>query len=115
MLFRSKDDEFKRMIPKQYFKTNTMGLLTLGILLVTIEAIAFRVSLMKNTLPIFNSLDIIIVIGGVASIILVGYFIRYFAIQFKNMRDAKRNEKLKLNKNTMDDGTLIITSPSKGE
>ena len=112
---KNKDDEFKRMIPKQYFKTNTMGLLTLGILLVTIEAIAFRVSLMKNTLPIFNSLDIIIVIGGVASIILVGYFIRYFAIQFKNMRDAKRNEKLKLNKNTMDDGTLIITSPSKGE
>ena len=112
---KNKDDEFKRMIPKQYFKTNTMGLLTLGILLVTIEAIAFRVSLMKNTLPIFNSLDIIIVIGGVASIILVGYFIRYFAIQFKNMRDAKRNEKLKLNKNTIDDGTLIITSPSKGE
>lgn len=112
---KNKDDEFKRMIPKQYFKTNTMGLITLGTLLVTIEAIAFRLSLLKNTLPVYNPLDIIIVIGGIASIILVGYFIRYFAIQFKNLRDLKRNERLKINKNVMEDGTLIISSPSKGE
>lgn len=112
---KNKDDEFKRMIPKQYFKTNTMGLLTLGTLLVTIEAIAFRLSLLRNTLPVYNPLDIIIVIGGIASVILVGYFIRYFAIQFKNLRDLKRNERLKINKNVMEDGTLIISSPSKGE
>lgn len=112
---KNKDDEFKRMIPKQYFKTNTMGLITLGTLLVTFEAIAFRLSLLKNTLPVYNPLDIIIVIGGIASIILVGYFIRYFAIQFKNLRDLKRNERLKINKYVMEDGTLIISSPSKGE
>ena len=66
-------------------------------------------------MPVYNPLDIIIVIGGIASIILVGYFIRYFAIQFKNLRDLKRNERLKINKNVMEDGTLIISSPSKGE
>ena len=60
---KNKDDEFKRMIPKQYFKTNTMGLITLGTLLVTFEAIAFRLSLLKNTLRVYNRLDIIFVIG----------------------------------------------------
>lgn len=112
---KNKDDEFKRMRPKQYFKTNTMGLLTLFILIMTVESICFRLTIMNNTLPVYNSLDIFIVVGGIASILLVGYFVRYFAIQIKNVRDAKRNEKLKLNRNKMEDGTLIISSASKGE
>lgn len=109
------NDEFKRMNTKQYYKVNTMGVITLSILILTIEAIAFRLGSYRNSIAIYNPIDIIIVVGGIASILLVGYFIRYFTIVFKNYKEAKRNERLKLNKNALDDGTLQLSIPSKGE
>lgn len=110
-----KNDEFKRMDAKKYYKTNTTGLITCLFLILTIEAICFRTTIINNSLPVYNTLDIYIVVCGIASIIMVGYFIKYFSVQIKNIRDAKRNEKLKLNKNTIEDGTLIIVPSTKGD
>ncbi len=103
-----KDDEFKRVNPKLYWKTNILGLLTVDCVLLFVEFVAVRVNLISNSLPIFNPCDAFIAAFGVASLLLVGYFIRYFYILFKAKYEKRRNEKLKMNTNVIDDGTLII-------
>lgn len=102
------DDEFRRVRPKEFFKTAGMGLATSLSLVLLIEAIVFRASIFYTSFETFNPLDIIIVIFGVASIILVGYFVRYFAIQIKNIRQKRENDRLRLNQDKFDDGVLLM-------
>lgn len=109
-----KNDEFKRVRPKQYWKTNTIGLFTSTCILFMLESIIFRSTIWNNTIPVYNSMDILICIFTVASIIMGGYFIRYFAIQIKNIRDVIRDEKSKRRDSSLDEGTLIIPT-AKGE
>lgn len=109
------NDEFRKMRPKQYWKTNFMGLLTIGSLILTFMSIALRWTVFNNSIAIYNPLDIIVIAFSVASIILVGYFIKYFATQIKNIIDKNRIEKLKLNANSIDDGTLIIPTKANNK
>lgn len=111
---KNKNDEFKRMRPKQYRKTNTTGLFTSTCILFMLESIIFRSTIWNNTIPVYNSMDILICVFTVASIIMGGYFIRYFAIQIKNIRDVKRDEKSRRRNSALDEGTLIIPT-TKGE
>lgn len=103
-----KDDEFRRVNPRLYWKTNILGLLAIDSVLMFIEFTAVRVNLISNSLPIFNPADAFICAFAVASLLLVGYFIKYFYILFKAKYERRRNEKLKMNNNVIDDGTLII-------
>ncbi len=103
-----KDDEFNRVNPKLYWKTNILGLLAIDSVLMFIEFTAVRVNLISNSLPIFNPADAFICAFAVASLLLVGYFIKYFYVLFKAKYERRRNEKLKMNNNVIDDGTLII-------
>lgn len=73
-----------------------------------IEFTAVRVNLISNSLPIFNPADAFICAFAIASLLLVGYFIKYFYVLFKAKYERRRNEKLKMNNNVIDDGTLII-------
>ena len=68
----------------------------------------FRATSFANSLAVFNPTDAYIIVLGVIAIITVGYFIRYFAIMTKNHIEKSKREKLKLNQDVIDDGTLII-------
>lgn len=103
-----KDDEFRRVNPRLYWKTNLLGLCAIDCVLLFIEFTLVRVNLVSNSLPIFNPCDAFICAFAVASLLLVGYFIKYFFVLFKAKYEARRNEKLKMNSDVIDDGTLII-------
>ena len=104
---KNKDDEFKRIRPKQYFKTNIMGLLTVEFLIIAIESIALRASVLYTSFRVYNEIDVYIIVFSIASIIFVGYFIKYFINQIKNNIDKKKMDMLNKNKYS-DDGTLTI-------
>lgn len=105
---KNRNDEFKRMNTKAYWTTATYGYLCIESVLLVISFIAIRGTLFNNSLVVYNPTDAYIVVFGVAAIILIGYFIRYFVIMIKNNMEKKRRDQLKINQDVMDDGTLII-------
>lgn len=110
---KNKNDEFKRMRTKQYWETNLMGLVCLESLILAIESITLRATLLLTSFKVYNEIDIYIVVSCVMSIIFGGYFIKYFIGIAKNNIEKRRVEKLKLNKDSFDDGTLIMPSSNK--
>lgn len=106
---KNANDEFKRMNTKSYVKTNVMGLLTIEFLTLMIESIVLRSTLILTSFNVGNNMDILIVTFSVASIIFVGYFIKYFFTQIKNLRERKKMDEINNDKlSGLDDGTLII-------
>lgn len=105
---KNRNDEFKRMNTKSYVTTATMGYLTIESVLLLVVFIVIRSTTFANSLVVYNPTDPYIIVLGVASIILVGYFIRYFVIAAKNNAEKRRRDKLKINQDVIDDGTLII-------
>lgn len=101
-------DEFKKMNTKQYFKNNILGLFCIGSVILFIEFCITRFGILSNSLPVFNPSDVWVIIFGVASLLLVGYFIRYFYLLIKARRERIRNEKLKLRLDKQDDGTISV-------
>ncbi len=102
------NDEFRRMNTKQYFKNNILGLLCIGSVISFIEFCIVRFGILNNSLPVYNPSDVWVILFGVASILLVGYFIRYFYLLIKARRERIRNEKLKLRLDKQDDGTISV-------
>ena len=106
-------DEFKRVRPKEFFTTATMGLFCLECLIIAIESIIFRATVLNTSFDVYNTIDILIVVFSIASIILVGYFIKYFATEIKNIKQKRENDRLKLNEDKMDDGVLLMPNAKK--
>ena len=96
------------MNTKSYATTATMGYLTIESVLLLVVFIVIRSTTFANSLIVYNPTDPYIIVLGVVSIILVGYFIRYFVIAAKNNAEKRRRDKLKINQDVIDDGTLII-------
>lgn len=105
---KNRNDEFKRMNTKSYWSTATYGYLCIESVLLFIVYVVIRSTVLNNALTVYNPTDTFIFIFGIASIILIGYFIRYFAIMIKNNIEKKRRDRLNINKDVIDDGTLII-------
>lgn len=102
-----KNDEFKAVRTNQYYKTATMGFVFLGSLILMILTIVFRKAFLNNSFAVYNPIDVYIIIFSVISIILFGYFVRYFWLNIKAAKEKRDVDRLKLNKNIADDGTLI--------
>ena len=100
-----KNDEFRRMKPKSYFKTAVLGYLGTLVITLTIIFIAFRGGLFNNSVSTHNPLDVFIVIPGIISIVVIGYFIKFMVTKMKANKQRKKISKLKLNDNAADDGT----------
>lgn len=105
---KNRNDEFKRMNTKSYVTTATYGYLCIESLLLLITFVVIRATIFNNSLTVFNPTDAYIIVFGVMAIILVGYFIRYFVIEIKNNIEKKRRDRLNINHDVIDDGTLII-------
>lgn len=102
------NDEFRKMNTKLYFKNNILGLLCIGSVILFTEFTVIRFGILSNSLPVFNPSDVWVIIFAVASLLLVGYFIRYFYLLIKAKRERIRNEKLKLRLDKQDDGTIAV-------
>lgn len=90
--------EFGEVNKVEFIKVNIMACLTGASLLMFFLSTIFRFTLFNNTFTVYNSLDIFVVATFITSIILVGYFVRYFMIVYKNYRaqkkaDAQKNSK----------------------
>ena len=107
------DDEFKRVRPKEFFKTAAMGLLTVESIVLAISSIIFRSTVLATTFDVYNTIDILVIVFSVASIILGGYFIKYFATAIKNIKAKRDILRLQLNQDKMDDGVLLMPNSKK--
>lgn len=104
-----KDDEFKRVRPKEFFKTAGMGLITIESLILAIESITLRSTTLLTSFKVYNEIDVYIVVSSIASIIFVGYFIKYFITMFKNNAERRRNEKLNSSVKYLNEDLFTLT------
>lgn len=100
-----KNDEFRRVKPKKFFKTAIIGYIGVLVVSVTLLFIIFRGTVFNNAISTHNPTDIFIVIPGVISIIVIGYFIKFIVDKVKANKKRKEALKLKLNEDAADDGT----------
>lgn len=104
-----KDDEFKRVRPKEFFKTAGMGLITIESLILAIESITLRSTTLLTSFKVYNEIDVYIVVSSIASIIFIGYFIKYFITMFKNNAEKRRNEKLNSSVKYLNEDLFTLT------
>ena len=100
-----KNDEFRRVDARSFFKTGSIGMVTLDLLLLDILAIIFRCGIFNNSIIVYNPFDIFIVVFSILLIILIGYFIKYFVGVTKDYIERRNKAKLKLDNDVEDDGT----------
>ncbi|MBR0294967.1 MAG: hypothetical protein IJQ67_03585 [Bacilli bacterium] len=100
-----KNDEFRRMNNKSYIKKSILALL--GSLVVLLEAtfIVLRTTIFTDSIVVFNPTDVFIIVLGIASILILGYFARYVYVSIKASNERRRSIKLKLDEDVLDDGT----------
>lgn len=100
-----KNDEFRRMKPKSFFTKSAISFVGSLFVALTLVFIIFRWSVFNNSIATFNPTDVFVVIGGIISIIIIGYFVKYMIQWFKVAKQRRRLIKLKINLDVADDGT----------
>ena len=100
-----KNDEFKRVKPKQFFKTAVASYIGLVLLALAINFIVMRFGVFYSSIPTFNPIDPFVIGFGVAGAISLGLFIRMFVIIARQNKTAKQAKRLHLDKDVVDDGT----------
>ena len=102
-LKRFKNDEFRRLKPKQFLKTSSLAYVLFGIITFFIAFCAVRWAFMTNSLVVFNPADPYVIVFGIVAIIATGYYIRWLAIAIKNEKERRKAIKLKLDSDINDD------------
>lgn len=92
-----KNDEFRRVKPKKYLKSAILGYLGSAVVFLTIMFIVFRSTVFGNSLASHNPIDAFIVVPGVISIVIIGYFIKFIITKVKADKTRKKNQRLHLN------------------
>ncbi len=102
---RFRNDEFRRIKSKSFIKNAILGYVGSLIVALTIIFICFRFGKFNNAVSVHNPIDIFIVLPGVLSVIVIGYFIKFTYSRIKGEKQRKQAKKLKLNEDVDDDGT----------
>ena len=100
-----KNDEFRRVKPKQFVERAAVFYVGSAIVLFTILSIIFRFGIFDNSIATTNPIDWFVVIAGIISIVLIGYFVKYLVTVIRVAKQRKLTYKLKLNEDIADDGT----------
>ena len=100
-----KNDEFRRMRPKQYVKTSLATFLGVLLIALGINFIVLRFAVFNSSVPTFNPIDPFVMGFGIAMAIAIGLFIRMFVIMGKTAKKRREAKRLKLDKDVVDDGT----------
>ena len=86
-----------------------MGLITIESLILAVESITLRSTTLLTSFKVYNEIDVYIVVSSIASIIFVGYFIKYFITMFKNNAEKRRNEKLNSSVKYLNEDLFTLT------
>lgn len=102
-----KNDEFKRVKPKLFVKTALSGFVALFSIFEFAIFVIFRSTSLFNSATVFNPCDIPICVFAVISILMIGYFVKFFITRIKNHLEANKAKKLHINQDDKyaDDGT----------
>lgn len=102
-----KNDEFNRVVPKEFLKKNLTLFVYLELWLLEIIVLIGRTGALKNTMVVFNPFDGFIVAFSIILIIYTGYYIKHLTVAYKNYKAKKRDDALKINDTVDDDGTNV--------
>ncbi len=100
-----KNDEFRRVKPKQFFKQAAISFFAVALIVLAFTFIYMRFWPLNNSVVVYNPSDIYVIIFSIAAVIAIGYYIRYFVITIRTNIERKRALKLKLDEDVVDDGT----------
>lgn len=100
-----KNDEFRRMDSKKYFKRTGIDLIGLGIIFYALLFIVLRFGFFNVAVIVYDPLDPFVIIFGVAAIISIGIYAKKLVTEFKVMKERRKAMKLKLNEDVAEDGT----------
>ena len=99
-----KNDEFRRIKPKAYLLKAVLGLFGSLIVILCITFIIVRFTAFNNAIVVYNPVDAYIIVTVVASVLIIGYFIKYLVAVSKANKERKKIIKLKLNEDVDEDG-----------
>lgn len=100
-----KNDEFRRLKPKQFIRKAIIYWATSLALVLMVAFTVIRCTAFANAIVVYNPVDVFIVIFGIASIIIIGYFIKNLVAAQKARSQRKKAIKLGLVNEVADDGT----------
>ena len=102
---RYKNDEFRRLKPKKYLLKAVLGLFGSLIVIAAFTFAILRATLFANAIVVYNPVDPFIIIFMIASVLVIGYFIKFIVIQTRAGSQRRKALKLKLNEDVAEDGT----------
>lgn len=103
-----KNNEFRRVDPKAFLKHSLIGFAGMGIAMLFLMFVYFRFWVLNNSIVVFNPLDPYVIVFAVASIFVIGYYVKYFIDMYKAARERKKVERLNLSEVTEETGTELM-------
>ena len=100
-----RNDEFRRLKPKQFIKKCVIYSLTSLMVVLAILFVVMRLTAFNNAVVVYNPLDVFIIINGIATVIIIGYYIKNLVGFVKANNQRKKALKLGLMNDKADDGT----------
>ncbi len=102
---RYKNDEFRRLKPKKYLLKAALGLFGSLIVIAAFTFTILRATLFANAIVVYNPIDPFIIVFMIASVLVIGYFIKFLVVQTRAGNQRRKARKLKLNEDVAEDGT----------
>ena len=100
-----KNDEFRRINGKAYTKRMLKAFVGATLIAGMIAFIVLRFVLINPSVIMFNPLDVFVIAFGVTGLISLGYFIKFFVLYVRQVKERRKILRLKLNEDVEDDGT----------
>lgn len=100
-----RNDEFKRVDPKRFFKKAARNMLGYALILSAILFIIARWALFDNVVVVYNPLDVWVIIFAILGAIFLGLAIRDLVLFIKRTSENKKKAKLHLDQDVAEDGT----------
>ena len=102
---RYKNDEFRRLKPKKFLIKAVLGLFGSLIVIAAFTFATLRATLFANAIVVYNPVDPFIIVFMIASVLVIGYFIKFIVVQTRAGNQRRKALKLKLNEDVAEDGT----------
>lgn len=100
-----RNDEFRRLKPKQFIKHSLTNGFGFGLILLSILYIVARFAIMDTSVVAYNPLDVYVIVFTVAGAIFLGVAIKNAVVAIRDNKERKRAIKLHLGNDVVDDGT----------
>ncbi len=100
-----KNDEFKRVDDKKFVLKSLRNCFGFALILSSILFIIARWGLLKNTVVVYNPMDVWVIVFTIAGAIFLGIAIKDAVTSIKKTMERKKKEKLHLDADVVEDGT----------